>query len=252
MTNATDAYQAAPSVVKEPMTENDRQVLRDAYDPPVARNPRTGADALQSLDDIQTKVGVWSLRNFGGQESRVLTYYGYGYQPLGAPPDKARIYNVPLGSLASLLGIGEEICELMLSKTHADRFDAVGDILVYTCDYCQRERVRLSECLRWYDWPDENVLARIHEAYGKLLHATLKRHQGIRGFDSLPQYQRSRDQALGWLVHALAAYCDDFLAEGEDYLHVLRTVWGKVEQRDWKANPQNAADMPPTALPETD
>ncbi len=87
---------------------------------------------LFCLRQIQYEVSYWSRKNFA------------------------------LGSLAPLLGIVEEVGELChatlkyhqgirsldnRTKYEADRNDAVGDILIFLCDYANREDIDLIEVL---------------------------------------------------------------------------------------------------------
>jgi len=87
-----------------------------------------------SLSQIQREIGEWSLRNFGDQTSKAT--------------------HQVLGSLAPLLGVGEEYGELLhvvlkrhqgirgyndYAKYKAERDDAVADMMVYLCDFAERE-----------------------------------------------------------------------------------------------------------------
>jgi len=96
----------------------------------------------RSLKEIQKEVASWSETNFGQQVSQVTGF--------------------PLGSLAPLLGIMEELgelCHCVLkhhqgirgyddpSKYEPERDDALADILVYLCDFASREGVNLLHVL---------------------------------------------------------------------------------------------------------
>ncbi len=83
-----------------------------------------------SLRQLQSEVGEWSYDNFGLQQS---------YRPL--------------------LGIGEELGEL--NHAHLKReqgirgkqdyreaqMDAIGDLVIYLCDYCAKEGIDLSDAV---------------------------------------------------------------------------------------------------------
>jgi NTP pyrophosphatase (non-canonical NTP hydrolase) len=84
-----------------------------------------------NLDILQKEVGEWSRRNFPNNKT---------YHPL--------------------LGIGEETGELMHAhlkleqgirgtpEEHvAAKKDAVGDIMIYMADYCERNGLDLDECV---------------------------------------------------------------------------------------------------------
>lgn len=103
-----------------------------------------------SLFELQREVGEWSRRNFGDQPS---------YRPL--------------------LGVGEEVGELMHAHLKGEqgirhspdeikkmKEDAVGDILIYLADYCEREKLTMQGCAdsTWYlvkrrDWEKNKMNA---------------------------------------------------------------------------------------------
>ena len=99
-----------------------------------------------SLAEIQKSVGEWAQRNFGNNQSKHPIDNNIG----------------PMGSLCPLLGIIEEVGELAhcVLKAHqgirgfndsekylTERDDALGDILIYLCDFATREGVNLQETL---------------------------------------------------------------------------------------------------------
>ena len=109
-----------------------------------------------SLNEIQNEISRWSEKNFGSQESKAYP-------------------NLVLGSLAPLLGVVEEV--------------------------------------------------------GELCHATLKYHQGIRGYDNLEYYRNERDDAVGDIMVYL---CDYASREGIDLQQILNDVWQQeVSKRNW-------------------
>lgn len=96
----------------------------------------------KSLRVIQREIREWSLRNFGQQVSKAT--------------------GAELGSISPLLGIGEEngeLCHVVLkrhqgirgydddAKYQSERDDAIADILVYLCDFANRENVDLLDVL---------------------------------------------------------------------------------------------------------
>lgn len=175
-----------------------------------------------TLDELQTAIGEWSLSNFGGQESK-------------AYPD------LVLGSLAPLLGIFEEYGEWKEAETMEDWVDALGDVLVYLCDYATREGFRLKD-----HWPTKELLedldvgkeVHLRIALGKLAHCTLKRHQGIRGFLDPVKYHEARGAAVGKILACVVNIAWD---RNVDPMVVLNTVWSKVvAKRNWKAKPEDA------------
>lgn len=170
----------------------------------------------RTLEEIQLEVAQWSTSNFGAQESK-------------AYPDMI------LGSLAPLMGMMEEVGEWFSSETTAEQRDALADVGVYLCDYASREGFILPEPELKPDPPGEDPLALLVMALGKLFHVTLKRHQGIRGFDNLDHYRKHRDAWVGQILNALVEYSEtDFQTP---FLEILDEVWTTVRNRNWKNNP---------------
>lgn len=118
------------------------------------------------LPTIQREIGEWSRRNFGDQTSKAT--------------------HQVLGSLAPLLGVTEELGELthVVLKRHqgirgydnyekykAERDDAVADLMIYLCDFAEREGdLDVMEALErtWNkvksrDWKNRPVDANKHE-----------------------------------------------------------------------------------------
>lgn len=83
-----------------------------------------------NIDNIQIQVGQWSKHNFGSQPS---------YRPL-------------LGAVEEL----GELCHAHLKqeqgiRTNEDhqaaKEDAIGDIIIYLMDYCEREGISMADSL---------------------------------------------------------------------------------------------------------
>lgn len=184
---------------------------------------------------IQMEVFSWSLTNFKDQTSKAT--------------------GVTLGSLAPLLGIGEEIGELLTAhqrNNYEEEQDALGDIMVYLCDYASREDYQIRYSMI-YPYEIESLdpcklAVSLSQVYGKLLHATLKHHQGIRGFDDQNLYREKRNEAINQLVRILELWGEaDWLPihkelkQGDTrYLGIhaiLSHVWDQVSHRNWNENP---------------
>src|SRR5690606_26362100 len=81
--------------------------------------------------------------------------------------------------------------------------------------------------------PSSNIVFYV----GKLSHAVLKRHQGIRGFDKYFKYRTERDQAIVGLFKSLEGAALDCLKK--EYLVILNGTWNKVvSKRNWVASPE--------------
>jgi hypothetical protein len=140
------------------------------------------------------------------------------------------------------LGVGEEIGELAAARNPADALDAIGDVMVYLCDYAGREGFRLADhygsrprrknCLPlFFDLP---------AAYGMLLHTTLKHHQGIRGLGDRSAYVLARNDNVAELLAAVIRFCTH---EGWDPIDILKTTWETVvAKRNWKTDPEGIGE----------
>lgn len=176
---------------------------------------------LKTLSRIQAEVGEWSITNFGPQQSKIIDFG-------------------PLRSLAPLLGIIEEIGEYEKAEIEGDElemFDAIGDILIYACDFACREQAKLILCDG-----EPLITETLSIIGGNLCHCVIKHHQGIRGFNNVNKYKASRDNTLHSLMKALSDICRNIL--NVSLLDVLNDTWEKVSQRDWKKDPEggNARD----------
>lgn len=98
-----------------------------------------------SLREVQQEVGKWSVEQFGDNANNISKHD-----------------SLPMGSKAALWGIVEEIGELNHVticrhqgrrgydngvKYREDRNDAVGDLMIFLCDYCCREGIDLMDIL---------------------------------------------------------------------------------------------------------
>lgn len=186
-------------------------------------------DMPLTLSELQTAVGKWSRSNFGAQESKAYP-------------------NLVLGSLNPLLGIGEELGELAGAITTPDQVDAVADVVIYLCDYAEREYVKLDQIIGQHDKPYEansnggDLLSPVVAAYGKLLRCTLKRHQGIRGMDDYVTYAIARRDAISDLYLALSGY--SWWVLDRPLILVANETWeGIVAKRDWNKDAKEGGNQ---------
>jgi len=166
---------------------------------------------------IQVEVGCWSMANFGVQISKPR-------------PD------MKLDSIAPLLGIVEEVGEYedaACKGDEAEMLDAIGDILIYLCDFIGRE----PGCSMFFVDQNNKLYKNITltSAAGHLCHWVLKYHQGIRGMDIQEKYYAQRDNAIHNMMIAIDDICTNVL--NTTMLDVLNETWESVQKRNWKKNP---------------
>lgn len=191
---------------------------------------------MLTFDELVQDVGTWSLANFEQSWTDLPVRYT-------DPHNEGSPVQVGLGSLAPLLGIGEEIGELNEAEDTASMLDAVGDILIYMADWCYREKLTFPVV----EYSAEEIEG-MHErrvlssAYGQMCHAKLKRCQKIRGMDDDIAYQGAMDKAMTSLMCALKVLVDEELSfndkdEGKnDLLGIANDTWKNVvSKRNWKA-----------------
>lgn len=185
---------------------------------------------MKTLDEIQAEVGRWSRENFGRQESKV--------EP-----------GLALGPLAPLLGIGEELGEWAEAweegRTPEIR-DSLGDVVIFLCDYACREGFSVAAELARWPAPDRgDPLRGAIAALGRLHHATLKRHQGIREYadpDRAGLYAEARGMAVARLMGHLHRFCRMYFGLQADLGAIINEVWDDaVRRRNWKADAAQGA-----------
>lgn len=173
---------------------------------------------------LQSRVGEWSLANFGPQISKVN--------------------GDPMHSFAPLLGIMEEaLCETSFANERQEQIDGVGDICIYMCDFATREGdLDLEAVLKEYMTKPTSPLFseeltnkdrfNLSELCGKLCHIVLKHHQGIRKFANRDYYVENRNLVLCRIIEHIQIYYNlDFFATGEKVFNEV------VSKRNWKVNP---------------
>lgn len=204
---------------------------------------------LATLDTIQAEIKEWAINNFGGNESKHPAFRRTGTRiPSDPGPSESFEYGIPIHSLAPLLGMVEECGELAEASTEAQMVDALADIGVYLCDYGNREGFLISslEQVEAPKLPDGltapfSGIRRITLALGRLAHCTLKRHQGIRGFDDNAKYTDHRNKACKLLLNGILTATEDLNAHyimSYQFINLLSTTWDKVKQRNWKKTPK--------------
>ena len=98
-------------------------------------------DAEESLDDLrrlQDEVGEWSRENFGEEQPDI-------YPLMGAVEEVGELHHSVLKQLQGIRLEEEDVGE-------EAELDAVGDIIVYLADFCERRDLSLAEAveLAWY------------------------------------------------------------------------------------------------------
>jgi hypothetical protein len=164
------------------------------------------------LTRIQREVGPWQQHNF---------------------PDSTL--------LEPFAGIVEEWGEYV--EDESKMADAIGDIVIYTCDACRRVGLDAQQLFQEGQAAanDSNFEFEVFKDMtdleslifsGRLLHSALKLQQGIRG---------TRDEHIAKLRSLLVEmfaqlYCDahEFLSSHVDVIAL--DTWERVSRRDWQTD----------------
>lgn len=89
------------------------------------------------LNQLQKEVGEWSCKNFPNNQP---------YHPLLGVQEE-------VGELAHAHLKMEQAIRGSTAQHFAEKFDAVGDIIVYLADYCERNQINLDDAVTgtWND-----------------------------------------------------------------------------------------------------
>lgn len=198
---------------------------------------------LATLTNLQNAVHQWSHANFGDQISKAIT--------IGITREDRENHNgevpLPLGSLAPLLGLVEELGEYNDARVQSDVVDAISDIGIYLLDYCWREGANISVAykaamtVKTHENQNPRTVGMhmIVSGIGHLCHCTLKRHQGIRDMDIPAVYQGHRDASLAKILAGLEILSQE--VAGKSCIDLMgKTFLNIVKKRNWLVNPQGA------------
>lgn len=191
---------------------------------------------MLNFDQLVREVGEWSENNFGWQETKHLTI---PWQTDGCSYTTTLAHPVNLNSICPLMGIVEEIGELYEGGTEPEIKDSIGDAVIFSCDFCFRERTilhighnNLAEEIRVDIEPDRALVIYV----ARLLRTVLKRHQGIRGMDNDESYRKARDLNMYHFIHQLSRFVKQTFPK-TSLLQIANETWNDiVKKRDWKKN----------------
>ena len=193
------------------------------------------------LEQLRKEVGEWSQANFGDQESKALSQRrleDHGWTELP----------IILGSMAPMFGLIEELGELEETiginppaKLLDEQMDALGDAVIYLCDYAYREDIPLDHMGEWVPTLKRELYGKYPPIVlvGRWCHTTLKWHQGIRGYTGTEGGIRYRTE-IEESVYNILAYLDYYAEKiGQDLMTIARTTFDTVvAKRDWKTRPE--------------
>lgn len=87
-----------------------------------------------NISEIQEKAVAWHKKNFGG-------HYGSGYRNLlGICEEAGELCHAHLKGEQGIRHTPEEIINM--------KMDAIGDIIIFLCNYCDSQNFTLEDCIR--------------------------------------------------------------------------------------------------------
>jgi len=179
---------------------------------------------MADWQELQAEIAAWALHNFGVQGA---------WQPqLGLIEEVGEFLAVVTSADLNLASI---------ARRRDDMADALGDQCIYALNLAHIAGVAFREQVATDS--NQSQLLTGHELLGALAlgcHAVLKHAQGIRGMDDT----RRADHlviSLGMWYRWAQAQCDTFGLP--PLLDITNGIWAEVRRRDWRRNPQTAADL---------
>jgi hypothetical protein len=163
-----------------------------------------------TLKQLQSETKLWAEHNFGNVNKT------YAYHPL--------------------LGMIEEMGELEIAldaESSLEIQDAIGDVIIYMADYCNRMQFNL-EVISNIPLNRFPIASEILPIIGRICHGQLKLEQNIRG--SAAAHIVDIHECLCYIIHWLNCIC---LSSDWNFLNIVRDVWESVHQRDWKRNAED-------------
>lgn len=160
-----------------------------------------------SLDELQSEVSEWAEENFPGQP----------------PVNPERGIYEELGEFAEAAESGDmEAIE-----------DAIGDVVIYCCDFTAKRDLPLSECIQAVDeddlWLSSNTSSLLLYAAGRIAHSELKLDQEIREDDD-DVGDEATMKGVGLLLLYLNQISGIF---GTTIDRCVERAWGEVSEREW-------------------
>lgn len=149
------------------------------------------AHEILRFEVLRQRIATWSFGNFGHQYSHHL---------------KANLHDT-----APLLGMFEEAGEYLGAPDREGRLDAIADMLIFLSDWLGRSKYTLPQLML----PNQTLPTKLtaHQlvvlGVSQIAHATLKRHQGIRGFDDPEKFKAEAAAGVGAVLVGLFELADD-------------------------------------------
>lgn len=170
------------------------------------------------LNELKREVGSWSIENFGHEQP-------YTFPLMGVAEEYGELIT---SVLKQLQGIDDaEKYEGRVGREA--EMDAIGDIMVYLADFCNRVPFTINIESARTEWGGDL-------STDNIVQATLNIGTEIGNLFHIETKNASQNQAIvsvGMLVNYLEAFCEhrDFTLD-----ECIEEAWGEVQHREWDSD----------------
>jgi hypothetical protein len=193
-----------------------------------------------TLKQLQEEHLPWVIKNFGDRRDPFVGVV----EEFGEFDEALREFNDLVGALGKLRdhAAAYAVIQKQVDAAREKVIDAVGDIIVYSCDSCSIIDIQLHDAVE--SMREEYGKSREHPSLvallGRAAHAKLKLWQGIRGNSEKHRadFKRSIGSLYLWIEHTLPAGVMKGvdMSPAEFVLKCAEDTWAQVKQRDWTVN----------------
>lgn len=177
-------------------------------------------EVIELIEGMLPEKVEWAAKNFPDESALEVCF--------GVIEEVGELSHAHLKELQGIRGTPEE--------HQAKAKDAIGDIFIYLLSYCIHRELDMAALCRQVpgpvtradnDYTADQALLNIASAAGRLARGE---HNALATLD-VGYTARS---AVGRIVWFSQLYCQ---LRGWDYVPTVRSIWNRVKQRDWVADP---------------
>lgn len=175
---------------------------------------------MRTLKQLSTDIGKWADANFGDKR------------------DGFRGMVEELGEFANADFDADDE-----GQEHANRVDALCDVLVYALDYAYCEKIVIWDFKDYsfsgYGGEAGDILSMLSIDISQLARSELKHKQGIKGYDVLSYYTAQRENFFNTILVDTMECLADLPGVDSARVALNDTFDHIVSKRNWKLDPKN-------------
>lgn len=143
-----------------------------------------------------------------------------------------------------LMGMCEELSELMAAPNREEVEDCVADFVVFLSDYCNARGYVLQQL--WdtrFPLPESNGSMAFGQMPSRLLHMIGKtQHHHLKSFQNIRGSEDHHDEAIRQMIRCMLSELDALLSirSKQSMLEVVEKTWLVVRERDWNKHRKEA------------